>query len=153
LILAAIRSQNDIALALALSGIAVTLLPGGRIAHSTLKLPLNMQFIETPTCNISKASDNGKVLQKYKLIVWDECTMAQKISLEALARFAWKHQTILERINIARRRFQANITGNWIDTSGRNKCLPEIIFYFVATSKDVKINFKYACPAAKRSNS
>ncbi|VDM99205.1 unnamed protein product, partial [Onchocerca ochengi] len=39
LILAAIRSQNAIALALASSGIATTLLPGGRIAHSALKLP------------------------------------------------------------------------------------------------------------------
>ena len=86
LILAAIRSQKEIALALASSGIAATLLPGGRTAHSALKLPLNMQFIETPTCNISKASGMGKVLQKCKLIVWDECTMAHKKSLEALDR-------------------------------------------------------------------
>lgn len=78
LILAAIRSQNDIALALVSSRIAATLLPGGRTAHSALKLPLNMQFIETPTCNISKASGMAKVLQKCKLIVWDECTMAHK---------------------------------------------------------------------------
>jgi hypothetical protein len=56
LILATIRSNNDIALALASSGIAATLLPGGRTAHSALKFPLNMRFSETPTCNISKAS-------------------------------------------------------------------------------------------------
>ena len=86
LILATIRSQKDIALALASSGIAATLLPGGRTAHSALKLPLNLQFIETPTCNISKTSGMGKVLQKCKLIVWDECTMAHKKSLEALDR-------------------------------------------------------------------
>jgi hypothetical protein len=49
LILAAIRSHNEIALALASSGIAATLLPGGRTAHSALKLPLKMQFTETPT--------------------------------------------------------------------------------------------------------
>ncbi|XP_029173244.1 ATP-dependent DNA helicase pfh1-like [Nylanderia fulva] len=86
LILAAIRSQNDIALALASSGIAATLLPGGRTAHSALKLPLNMQFIVTPTYNISKASGMRKVLQKCKLIVWNECTMAHKKLLEALDR-------------------------------------------------------------------
>ncbi len=86
LILASIRSQNQIALALASSGIAATLLPGGRTAHSALKLPLNMQFIETPTCNVSKSSSMGKVLQQCKLIVWDECTMAHKKSLEALDR-------------------------------------------------------------------
>lgn len=41
-LLATIRSQNEIALALALLGIAATLLEGGRTAHSALKLPLNM---------------------------------------------------------------------------------------------------------------
>ncbi|KAL4149399.1 hypothetical protein QTP88_003358 [Uroleucon formosanum] len=43
LILAKIRSQNKIALALASSGIAATLLKGGRTAHSALKFPLNIQ--------------------------------------------------------------------------------------------------------------
>lgn len=43
LILAAIRSERKIALALASSGIAATLLDGGRTAHSALKLPLNVQ--------------------------------------------------------------------------------------------------------------
>lgn len=74
LILATIRSKNDVALALASSGIAATLLEGGRTAHSALKLPLNMQINETPTCNISKNSAMAKVLQTCKLIVWDECT-------------------------------------------------------------------------------
>ncbi|GFW42943.1 ATP-dependent DNA helicase [Trichonephila clavipes] len=41
-----VRSQNDIALALASSGIAAILLPGGRTAHCTLKLPFNIQIIE-----------------------------------------------------------------------------------------------------------
>lgn len=86
LILATIRSKNEIALALASSGIAATLLEGGRTAHSALKLPLNMQSNDTPTCNISKNSAMAKVLQECKLIVWDECTMAHKKSLEALDR-------------------------------------------------------------------
>ena len=51
LILSSIGSKNDIALALALSGIAATVLPGGRTAHSALKLPLNIQSTESPTCN------------------------------------------------------------------------------------------------------
>ena len=73
-------------MAIASSGIAATLHPGGRAAHSALKLPLNMQSTETPTCNISKSSGMGKVLQQCKLIVWDECTMAHKKLLEALER-------------------------------------------------------------------
>lgn len=86
LILAAIRSNNYIAVAIASSGIAATLLDGGRTAHSALKLPLNLHITETPTCNITKNSGMGKVLQTCKLIIWDECTMAHKKALEALDR-------------------------------------------------------------------
>ena len=64
LLLATIRSQNKIALALASSGIAATLLDGGRTAHSALKLPLNYQIHETPTCNISKTSGTAKLLKR-----------------------------------------------------------------------------------------
>ncbi|XP_014770546.1 uncharacterized protein LOC106869345 [Octopus bimaculoides] len=39
-----------------------------------------------PTCNISKSSDQGQILKRYHLIVWDECTMAHKGTLEALDR-------------------------------------------------------------------
>jgi len=71
-------------LAIASSGIAATLLPGERTAHSALKSPLKVYSTETPTCNISKSSGMGKVLQQCKLIIWDECTMAHKKSLEDL---------------------------------------------------------------------
>lgn len=42
LLLSAVRVQRKIALVVALSGIAATLLPGERAAHSTFKLPLNL---------------------------------------------------------------------------------------------------------------
>ncbi|UYV60859.1 hypothetical protein LAZ67_1002623 [Cordylochernes scorpioides] len=77
---------RDVTVAIASSGIAATLLDGGRTAHSALKLPLNMQVIETPTYNISKYSGMGKVLRSCQLIIWGECTMAHKKSLEALNR-------------------------------------------------------------------
>ncbi|GFT18965.1 ATP-dependent DNA helicase, partial [Trichonephila clavipes] len=86
LILATIRSQNNIALAIASSGIAATLLDGGRTTHSALKLPLNLQNTEAPTCNISKNSGMGKVLQTCQIIIWDEFTMSHKKELEALDR-------------------------------------------------------------------
>ena len=41
-LLVEIRSRNCIALAVASSGIAATLLDGGRTAHSAFKLPLNI---------------------------------------------------------------------------------------------------------------
>ncbi|CAF4619086.1 unnamed protein product, partial [Rotaria magnacalcarata] len=81
-----IRQQSKIAIAVASSGIATTLLHGGRTAHSTLKVPLNLTPCEAPLCNISKCTGEAKVLQECKLIVWDKCTMAHKQALEALDR-------------------------------------------------------------------
>ncbi|XP_061385321.1 uncharacterized protein LOC133320740 [Danaus plexippus] len=86
LLLAKIRKDRKVALAVASSGIAATLLSGGRTAHSVFKLPLNLASEETPTCNISKSSARGALLQQCMLIVWDECTMSHKRAIEALDR-------------------------------------------------------------------
>lgn len=45
-----------------------------------------MQINETSICNIAQNSAMSKILQVCKLIVWDECIMAHKRSLEALDR-------------------------------------------------------------------
>ncbi|GFY24215.1 ATP-dependent DNA helicase [Trichonephila clavipes] len=73
-----IRKVRNVALAVASSGIATTLLSGGRTAHSRLE--------ETPTCNISKNSARGALLKQCKLIVWDDCTMSHKRAIEVLDR-------------------------------------------------------------------
>ncbi|XP_062519604.1 uncharacterized protein LOC134194679 [Corticium candelabrum] len=57
LLLAKVRQQKKIAIAVASSGIAATLLTGGRTAHSAFKLPLNLSHTETPTCNIAKVQE------------------------------------------------------------------------------------------------
>ncbi|KIH67418.1 hypothetical protein ANCDUO_02256 [Ancylostoma duodenale] len=86
LLLAEIRRENEIAVAVASSSIAATLLDGGRTAHSALKPPLDLARSENPVCNISKGSGKAQVLKMCKVIVWDECTMAHKRALEALDR-------------------------------------------------------------------
>lgn len=86
LILAKIRASGSIALAVASSGIAATLLEGGKTAHATFKLPLNLMQTDSPTCSITKQSNMAKVLKDCKLIVWDESTMAHKKAYEALDR-------------------------------------------------------------------
>ncbi|XP_059051905.1 uncharacterized protein LOC131846585 [Achroia grisella] len=86
LILATVRARSEIAVAVASSGIAATLLQGCRTAHSALKLPLNILTSDQPTCNIAKHSAIAKVLVASKIIIWDECTMAHKSALEALDR-------------------------------------------------------------------
>ncbi|XP_067951816.1 ATP-dependent DNA helicase pif1-like [Watersipora subatra] len=84
LILAKVRESGKIALAVASSGIAATLLPGGRTAHSALKLPLKLARTENPVCNIKKNNGTAQLLQRCVLIVWDECTMLHKLAFEAL---------------------------------------------------------------------
>lgn len=72
LILAKIRSDGNIALAVASSGIAATLLDGGRTAHSAFKLPLNIHTDENAICKIKPHSGMTKVLMKSQIIIWDE---------------------------------------------------------------------------------
>ncbi|GFV21991.1 ATP-dependent DNA helicase [Trichonephila clavipes] len=95
LILATIRSQNNIALAIASSGIAATLLDGGRTTHSALKLPLNLQNTEAPTCNISKNSEWEKYSKRVKL--------SYGTNVQCLTRKHWKrlivHCEISEETN------------------------------------------------------
>ena len=51
-ILAVVRAQRRIALAVAPSGIAALLLPGGRTAHSRFKIPLDLT--DTSSCHITQ---------------------------------------------------------------------------------------------------
>ncbi|CAH2102670.1 unnamed protein product [Euphydryas editha] len=73
LLLAKIRSEKNIAIAVASSGIAATLIDGGKTAHSAFKIPLNLGYSESLLCNISKQSDMAHVLREAKIIIW-ECT-------------------------------------------------------------------------------
>ncbi len=85
LILAKIRQQHNIALAVASSGIAATLLDGGKTAHSTFGLSSTMaEQGMIYVCNITKQSARGNLLKHTKLIVWDECTMTHRRHLDAV---------------------------------------------------------------------
>ncbi|KAJ2941595.1 hypothetical protein O0L34_g14649 [Tuta absoluta] len=85
-ILAEITRQGKIALAVASSGIAATLLPGGKTAHTTFKIPINLDINESPVCAVSRNSDKARIFEDCCLIVWDECTMANKKAVEAVDR-------------------------------------------------------------------
>ncbi|KAK9724458.1 hypothetical protein RND81_05G073600 [Saponaria officinalis] len=61
---AALRSKGKFFLPVASSGIAATLIPGGRTAHSRFDIPINVA----------------------KLIIWDKAPMTHKYSFEALDR-------------------------------------------------------------------
>ncbi|CAN1310134.1 ATP-dependent DNA helicase PIF1 [Linum perenne] len=73
-----------IALVVASSGIAATLLPDGVTAHSRFKIPLEIDNLST--CTIKKGSDVAELLKSATLIVWDEAPMIHKLSFEAVDR-------------------------------------------------------------------
>lgn len=81
---AAIRSQGEIVINVASSGIASLLLPGGRTAHSRFSIPLAIK--ENSTCTIKKQSPKAELLLKTKLIIWDEAPMMHRYCFEALNR-------------------------------------------------------------------
>lgn len=78
--------QDEIALATASSGIAATLLNGGRTAHSAFKLPLDLHCSDNSTCNLSKRSGMAKVMKTCKVIVIDEVPILHKEAIGALDR-------------------------------------------------------------------
>jgi len=79
-LLATVRSMGYIALATATSGVAASILPGGRTAHSRFKIPIDID--ENTSCNISKESSLAGLIRDAKLIVWDEVFMAKRRMLE-----------------------------------------------------------------------
>ncbi|CAA0809737.1 PIF1 helicase [Striga hermonthica] len=81
-LLAIVRSKGGIALATATSGIAASILPGGRTAHSRFKIPIDLSDIKS--CKISKQSSLGVLIRDSRLIVWDEAPMAKRDTIEAL---------------------------------------------------------------------
>ena len=86
LILAKLRSEGKIALATASSGIAATLLTGGRTLHSTFKIPLDLYGMDIPICSIKKGTALSRVIQEGKATVVDEAPMTNKLAFEALDR-------------------------------------------------------------------
>ncbi|XP_022862674.1 ATP-dependent DNA helicase PIF4-like [Olea europaea var. sylvestris] len=81
-LLTAVRGQYFIALATASSGVAASLLPGGRTAHSKFKIPL--ETIGEINCSVSKQSALGIMLKMSRLIIWDEAPMVNRCAIEAV---------------------------------------------------------------------
>ncbi|XP_023754072.1 uncharacterized protein LOC111902476 [Lactuca sativa] len=81
---AAIRSDGNIVLNVASSGIASLLLLGGRTAHSRFILPF--ELTEDSFCKINPDGELASLIRKSSLIIWDEAPMIHKHAFEALDR-------------------------------------------------------------------
>ena len=86
LILATIRAAGKIVLATASSGIAATLLAGGRTLHSTFKIPLNTHIDNTAMCGIKKGSVLAEVIRDCAAIIVDEAPMTHRTAYKAVDR-------------------------------------------------------------------
>ncbi|KAI5442792.1 hypothetical protein KIW84_011714 [Lathyrus oleraceus] len=83
-LMASLRSRGEIVLATASSGIAATLLPDGRTAHSRFKIPIDIQ--PSSICGIEKKKDLANLIRVSAAIIWDEAPMTNKNCLVALDR-------------------------------------------------------------------
>ena len=78
-----------------MSGVAASIMPGGRTAHSRFKIPLSIQ--DGGVCNFTKQSGIAKLLQEASLILWDEATMTKRQAIEALDK---SMRDIMEKTDI-----------------------------------------------------
>jgi PIF1-like helicase/Helicase len=79
-----VRLEGGIALAVASSGIASLLLPGGRTAHSRFKIPLELDL--NSTCEIKRGTNLAQLIELCSLILWDEAPMNHRHCFETLDR-------------------------------------------------------------------
>ncbi|XP_020696595.2 uncharacterized protein LOC110109740 [Dendrobium catenatum] len=83
-LLATLRNNGHLAIATATSGVAASILPGGRTAHSRFKIPINST--ETSLCSIKKQSGLAQLLKKASILIWDEAPMVKRTAIESLDR-------------------------------------------------------------------
>ncbi|XP_074342016.1 uncharacterized protein LOC141679413 [Apium graveolens] len=79
-----LRSLGKIVLPVASSGIAATLMPGGRTTHSRFKIPIVLD--DYSSCAIHHDSDIGALIKCTSLIIWDEAPMQHRHAFECLDR-------------------------------------------------------------------
>ena len=80
----AVRLKGLIVLNVASSGIAAFLLPGGRTAHSTLTVAIEIN--EASSLTMEKDSPRADLVCAAKLIIWDETPMMHRWCFEAVDR-------------------------------------------------------------------
>ncbi|XP_073137363.1 uncharacterized protein [Henckelia pumila] len=81
-ILAKLRKEGKIIIAVSTSGIVAKLLPGGRTAHS--RLQITFTSTETSFCNIKKQTDLAELIRRAATVLWDDAPMASRCAFETV---------------------------------------------------------------------
>jgi primosomal protein N' len=64
------------------SGVAASIMLGGRTAHSCFKIPLTIE--DGGCCSFTKQSGTSKLLRQAALIIWDKASMNKRQAVQAL---------------------------------------------------------------------
>ena len=75
-LLTKVRSMNLIAITTATFGIAASIMPGERTAHSHFKIPIKLD--NNTVCSFTKQSGNAELLCRATLVIWDEVAMTKR---------------------------------------------------------------------------
>ena len=75
-LLAKVRSMNLIAITPTTSGIAASIMPDGRTAHSRFKIPIKLD--NNTMCSFTKQSCTAELLHRAALVIWDELAMTKR---------------------------------------------------------------------------
>jgi len=80
-----VRAEGWVPLAVAMSGIAALLLPGGTTAHHRFRLPVPLPLTDA-VCNVGTTTDLAGLLREARLLIWDEAPTASKSAIDAVDR-------------------------------------------------------------------
>ena len=80
-----IKSREQTVVAVAWSGMASTLIDGGRTCHSTFGIPIPLN--ETSVSRYKETSIQAKRLREASLIIWDEATQPPVQAYKVVDRF------------------------------------------------------------------
>jgi hypothetical protein len=83
-LMSVLRGKEKVVIPVASTGIAATLLTGGKTYHSQFKLPILLK--ENSVSNMRANSEDAKLLKEASLIIWDEATMATHYALDTVDR-------------------------------------------------------------------
>lgn len=79
-----LRANVKLVICAASTGIAALHLPGGPIAHSSLKIAFVNSLTEGSTCNIKAESECAQALRRTDLLIWDEIPMSHRLAQKLL---------------------------------------------------------------------
>lgn len=77
-----VRGRGSQVITVASTGIAATLLAGGRTAHSRFKIPV--PTLHDSVCSVRANSRDADELRQAAMVIWDEASMAHAYSVQAV---------------------------------------------------------------------